>query len=293
LGLAHLALGQINGRIGEIRSEERFLQESLENYHKAEDIFSARDEKGQHVEPARLAEVYEWLGLLHLLWGGGFLASLGGNPADIAARLDQAEPYFKEAVQRYDAEGRKWEQAIALERWARIYSDRGEYLETDRENKAKEYSFAREKLTQAEDIALEKAPEIELKPLGQGETRKAEGEPLHPEYRLALGKAERLRGRLAFDQARYAQGDEEKKDRLKEAARHFVLSCAYLQDFSEEAGELQNALNLLGERIRRLEYTDIVFFSESIEKAQKEYGLEEYKRLPDYVQLIASVGHIA
>lgn len=291
-GLALLALGKINGRIGEVGTAEEFLEESLEHYEKAEEIFSTPDEKGRLPEPARLPETYEWLGILHLIWGGSFLAELGAEPSEIASQLTKAERFFEKAVRGYEAQGRRWEQAIALERWARVYTDRGEFLHLSQEEKQEEFSRAEEKLSQAETIVLKEAPEIELKPLDANEVDK-EIQSAHPEYRLALGKVERLRGRLAFDHIRDVWSEEKREDYLEKAALHFTLACAYLQDFSEEAGELRAALDLVGERIPLLEYQEIKLFEGNIKKVQKEYGLQGYNRLLQRIEVIASIEHIA
>lgn len=286
LGLAHLALGKIKGRMGEVRSERRFLEEALDHYEIAIEIFSGRDERGELVEPARLSEAYEWRAILHLIWGGRFLSEMGASPAEIEAELEKADAYFEWAVQRYAAEGREWEQAIALERWARVYIDRGEYLQEEKEEKQEEFTRTEEKLDRAEEIILTKAPEIKFRPQRAAEA--VETEEVHPEYRLALGKVERLRGRLAFDQIPESS-PEERPRHLEEAARHFTLACAYLRAFSEQAGELQTALDLLGERIRLLEYKEVLDFNQYIDETQEQYGLPEYEALSERIRDIASL----
>jgi tetratricopeptide (TPR) repeat protein len=281
-------LGQIHGRIGEVNLDGKQFEQAREYYQKAEEAFSTPGAKGQLAEPVRLAETHEWHGILDLMWGGNFLAQIGAASEEIAEHLVQADQYFEKAIQGYETADRKLEQAIALERWARVQCDRTAYTLTAPEEKRKQIELAQDKLSKAESIALEQAPEIELKPLGK-DTSLQLADTMHPEYRLALGKIERLRGRLAFDQVREAQSDEAWQKLLQEAARHFVLACVYSQQFSEEAGELQSALKLVGDRIRWLKYDEIEFFLNCVLAVQKEYGLVGYTSLPERIKLVASI----
>jgi tetratricopeptide (TPR) repeat protein len=273
LGMAHITLGRITRRIGEMERKEELLKESEKHLKEAEEIF-APDKSGRLIEPARLYETYEQLGILYLVWGGSFLPQIGGEQSTIAKLLKKAEPYFDKAVKGYEGGGNKREQAIALERWARVYSDLGDLLR------------AEEKLRQAEKSALAEAPGIEFEPPGEGESREEIEIPqLHPEYLLVLGKVERQRGHIASDRFRNTRSE----DHLREAARHFTLACTYLEKFSEEARELKDALEMVGDLTRLLDHKEIGYFINSVRETQEKYGLQKYERLPAFIKALAGI----
>jgi tetratricopeptide (TPR) repeat protein len=274
IGLAHLALGQMDVRVGELEIGEESLKRAQEHLLKADEIFS------DQVEPSRLPEVYERLGILYLVWGGRFLPRVGAEQSEIAEYLERADSHFERAVAGYGTQRNEWEQAIALERWARVDFDRCESARTEREDKACALKESEEKLNRAQSIALRR--------LGRGVTRQIKMETRHPEYRLVLGKVEMARGRIAFERFKEAQIEDEKDDHLRLAARHFTLSCAYLETFSPVARELQAALDLVDEQVRLLDVDQIRSFQGDVTTTQERYDIQEYRRLPDHLELIAS-----
>jgi tetratricopeptide (TPR) repeat protein len=288
IGLANLTLGKNKGRIGEVELDRDAFEAARRCYAKALEVFSTPDASGQLVEPARLAETYEWLGILDSMWGGIFLVEVGADPDEIAKHLAQADQYFQKAIQGYESAGRKLEQAIALERWARVYRDVAVHTRTSPQDKQEQFALAQARLSEAEAIALKQAPEVELRPLSEGGSPSIP-DTRHPEYRLVLGKVERLRGRLAFDQVLEAQADDERQRLLKETASHFTLACAYSEQFSKEASELGTALRQATERLWSLKYPEMGAFLEYVLAIQKDYGLSAYTSLPERIQDVASI----
>jgi tetratricopeptide (TPR) repeat protein len=274
-GLAYLALGQMYVRIAELEYDQKIIKSAESYLEKAKSIFS-----NQLVEPSRLAEVYERLGILYLVWGGHLLMELGEAAEEVLPHYQEADRYFKRAVDSYENSGQAREQTVALERWARVDFDRGVLYKTIEEEYENEFANGEEKLAQAKEIVQEHSPGTFFQVPNTATSSKKS----YPEYGLSLGKIEMGEGRLSFERYAYAHSELKKELYLKQAAEHFALSCAYLERFSPVARELESALNIVDKIVRSLKPAHIALFKSTVSSVQKELNIQEYKRLSVYLQ---------
>lgn len=229
---------------------------------------------------------------------------LGKHETQVGRHLEEAEERLEEAIQHLrSAEEVRQTSGMGPERLqstlselGRAYRDMGNLLKRkgEGEDALKRYHEAQRMLEQAlktnppgveradimEDLAevlfmaghVSKAEEMitEVEALIGAEYQIVPGKSL-PEEGLPtegfspLGKAELLRGQIAFGYHRFEAG-----------TQHYLLAYAYFMHFSLEAAELETLIRYLYARLRRLPESELQSVMDSVQKSVGEdnYGVD-------------------
>lgn len=266
-GMSHRALGGILARIGQMESSEEILKQAEEHLLEAEKIFK----KGGIVhEPIYLAETLERKGLMynHL---SNIAKAQGAGENVVNEYYEKAKDCFKKCIREFEREKSVLIQITAIGRLSRLYLEKGDLDNAQKELKKMEKILSVEiqpyspLSVKKEKIPLNKIKRDFIYPLGTLEHRKAR---LNFEYYLNSKKITKA-GDLSL---------------LKASAIYYTWACAYLKLYSKESFATLDAFEEITWIIKQLSEQENEEFKNQVKASQEENDLEHYSEILERIE---------
>ncbi|RLC92064.1 MAG: hypothetical protein DRI77_13255, partial [Chloroflexi bacterium] len=264
-GLALIALAESLRRRGEQKQDPELLRQAIERARQGLEIFAHRGAVDRQVEA--LIELGCAYRDLAKVLRGPILRPEDVNP-DAKALADKGKQALKKAAEIAPRGEIAYRQVDALVNlaWLHYYIFEDQYILENPQSP----------LVQAESIVPKSYYITPVRVTSRGERRggtpQLEREQAIFPFLAQMGKAQLLRGQIAFN--RFER--EEKKENLNEALEHYTLSLAYDTLFYEETfRDMRRAMDRIYERLNTLDPATLKIVYDIVESVEEKYGLEE------------------